>query len=282
MNRDIDKLKKWIINKREQGLSVTDICYKANISRDMFYRWWNRYQSEGVNWFIEKPKGRSINYSVDDALKEKIIELRKKRNWGPCRIEGYFNQKGINVPHNRIYKIICAAGLNQPISGVRKTWGKKRFERMHSNSLWQADWKLCSDDYWMITFLDDHSRFIVGSKRFWDPTTENVLKVLFKAVKRYEWPGQILTDRGTQFYCNKGEGESLFTKTCEENGSKHIVASKRRPTTTGKVERWHRSYEEEHKMFKSLKEFVRYYNYERPHQGINYLTPAKVYFRDKV
>lgn len=53
--------------------------------------------------------------------------------------------------------------MNKPITEPRKIWGRKRFERMHSTSLWQADFKLCEDDYWMISFQNDHLRFITGS-----------------------------------------------------------------------------------------------------------------------
>jgi len=62
--------------------------------------------------------------------------------------------------------------VNRPIDFTRKTWSKRRFERMHSNSLWQADFKLMPNDNWMLTYLDDHSRFVPGSTDFEDdPTT---------------------------------------------------------------------------------------------------------------
>ncbi|MEW6592218.1 MAG: integrase core domain-containing protein, partial [Candidatus Hadarchaeota archaeon] len=34
--------------------------------------------------------------------------------------------------------------------------------------------------------------------------------------------------------------------------------------------------------YKTLRAFIRYYNYERPHQALNYLTPARVYFMGRV
>jgi len=33
-------------------------------------------------------------------------------------------------------------------------------------------------------------------------------------------------------------------------------------------------------MFKTHNEFVKYWNYERPHQGIGYLCPVDIYFKD--
>lgn len=84
---------------------------------------------------------------------------------GPSKIEGYLRNKQDKVKpigHNTIYRITCDAGLNNPLDKPRKTWDRKRFERSHSNSLWQADYKLAEDDNWMLTYLDDHSRFVQG------------------------------------------------------------------------------------------------------------------------
>jgi transposase InsO family protein len=38
-----------------------------------------------------------------------------------------------------------------------------------------------------------------------------------------------------------GAGEVLFDRICRENGIKHILTAPRSPTTTGKVERWHKT-----------------------------------------
>jgi hypothetical protein len=51
----------------------------------------------------------------------------------------------------------------------------------------------------MISYLDDHSRFITGSLKIWSPTGENAMLLLDRAVRRYGAPRQILTDQGTQF-----------------------------------------------------------------------------------
>jgi transposase InsO family protein len=94
----------------------------------------------------------------------------------------------------------------------------------------------------------------------------------------------VLTDQGTQFYCadkeGKKQGESEFTQTLRELGVQHIVAIKRRPTTIGKVERFHRTHNEEAWGYKTLGAFLQYYNYRRIHQALDYQLPAEVYFRD--
>lgn len=281
MDRDIAQLKAWIIKKRLQGWAVTDICTSARISRDMFYRWWNRYQAEGKEGLKEKARGRPRGIDVEDSLKSKVIKLRKRYEWGPKKIAGSLRLKGYDIDNNQAYKIICQAGLNRPISAPRKTWGTTRFQREYINSLWQADFKLCSDDYWMISYLDDRSRFITGSMKIWSPTGENAMLLLDRAVRKYGVPRQILTDQGTQFKPARG-GTSAFRLHCSELGIEHITASVRRPTTCSKIEAFHRAYELESHLFRVHWSFIRYYNFTRPHEGIGYLTPAEIYLKQKV
>lgn len=280
MERDWKKLKKWIVKKRLQGCSVTGICASSQISRDMFYRWWNRYRKEGWRGLEGRQRGRPKSSVLDGSLKDKVVKLRKRYGWGPKKISGCLCRRGYVIDHNRVYQVICDAGLNHPIGEPRKTWGTKRFQRDRSNSLWQADFKLCNDDYWMISFQDDHSRFITGSAKIWDPTGENAVTLLEKAVRRFGVPEQVLTDQGTQFKPARGE-LSWFTCQCIELGIEHITASKRRPTTIGKIEAFHKAYEVESHLFKEHWSFIRYYNYTRPHEALSYLTPAEIYFRDE-
>lgn len=70
------------------------------------------------------------------------------------------------------------------------------------------------------------------------------------------------------------------------NGIEHLLTQPRSPTTTGKIERFHRSlraeFLSEHGVFKDVKtaqqaldEWVQYYNTARPRQAIDMLTPAE-------
>ncbi len=280
MERDWNKLRKWIIRRRLEGISVCSICVQAKISRKVFYFWWNRYQTQGWNGIEEKPRGRPKGPDLDVVLKKKVIKLRERYEWGPKKIAGTLSHKGFTIDNNQAYRIIKEAGLNHPITQPRKTWGTKRFQREHCNSLWQADFKLCNDDYWMISYQDDHSRFITGSVKIWNPTGENAILLLDRAVKRFGYPKQILTDQGTQFKPARG-GLSEFDRHCGKLGIEHITASVRRPTTCGKIEAFHKAYGLESHLFKEHWSFIRYYNYVRPHEGIGYLTPAEVYLKSE-
>ena len=100
-------------------------------------------------------------------------------------------------------------------------------------------------------------------------------------------PTQILTDNGKVFTARFGPGPGpvLFDRICVDNGIKHILTAPRSPTTTGKVERWHKTLRREFldgKVFDSIDDaqaqldaWVRHYNHERPHQSIGGLPPIE-------
>jgi hypothetical protein len=77
----------------------------------------------------------------------------------------------------------------------------------------------------------------------------------------------------------------LFDRICIDNGITHILTAPRSPTTTGKIERWHKTLRREFldgKVFASIEDaqaqldvWVRYYNYERPHQSIGGVAPIE-------
>ena len=100
-------------------------------------------------------------------------------------------------------------------------------------------------------------------------------------MRTYGVPEEILTDNGKVFTgrFNKPAVEVLFDRVCRENGITHRLTQPRSPTTTGKVERFHRTMREEFRtdrVFASLAsaqaekldEWVADYNHQRPHSSI--------------
>lgn len=275
--------RRWIIRRKLEGWKANDIADALRISEKTVDRWWRLYRKLGWEGLIVKPRIPRRFYKTPQETVDFILKLRREKSWGPGKIEGFLRNYGVEgvrpVSHRTIHRILAEAGLNNPISKPRRVWGKRRFEREHSNNLWQADFKMTDGDEWMISFLDDHSRFVPGSEIHHGPTAEYAIQLLEVCIAKYGRPEQVLTDRGAQFHPARG-GVSTFTEFCSGNGIEHIVASVRRPSTIGKIEAFHKAYKYEAWMFTSHKAFVDYWNYERPHQGIRYLYPAEVYFKD--
>lgn len=274
-----------IVNLLFQGLSDIEIRNQLDIPERTYFRWKHRIDEEGLHSVINKRlPGRKPSFEISNEVSRKIIEWRKRYGWGPTRIEGHLKaHHNIHVPHNQIHKIFVKNKLNNPIPMPRKYWGKGRFQRLHSMSLLQADFKLIdSNDQWMLTFIDDHSRFVVYSEVLDNnPTMEIAMTGVETILKTYGNPVQILTDNGTQFANNHGEAKTEFTLLCESNGIQHLLTSKKRPTTIGKLENFHGQYEKEAWRFTTHNRYIRYWNYKRPHGAIGYLFPYEVFVRDR-
>lgn len=80
--------------------------------------------------------------------------------------------------------------------------------------------------------------------------------------------------------------EVLFDAICREHGIEYLLTQPKSPTTTGKIERFHRSLRAEflsaQRPFTNLKtaqqaldEWIGYYNNTRPHQSLDMATPAE-------
>jgi hypothetical protein len=137
----------------------------------------------------------------------------------------------------------------------------------------------------IVSGIDDHSRFCVSAYVVARATARPTCDALAFAMRTHGLPEQILTDNGKVFTgrFGPGTGEVLFDRICRENGIKHILTAPRSPTTTGKVERWHKTLRREFlngKVFDSIQDaqaqldaWVRTYNHERPHQSIGMAVP---------
>jgi len=183
------------------------------------------------------------------------------------------------------------AGMIEPGARRRRkdTW--KRWERAAAMELWQMDvvggFTLRDGTHLKcLTGIDDHSRLVVCAHLMRREVSRSVCEGLVGAFRRYGLPVQVLTDNGKVFTgrFNHPPVEMLFERICRENGIDHLLTAPRSPTTTGKIERFHRSLRAEFltgRVFDSfvqaqaeLDAWVVEYNDDRPHQAIGMQTPA--------
>jgi hypothetical protein len=112
-----------------------------------------------------------------------------------------------------------------------------------------------------------------------------VCDALLEGLKRHGIPDQILTDNGKVFTGKlaKKPANVLFDRICLNNGIRHILTAPYSPTTTGKIERLHKTMRKEffsHRTFATIEDaqseldrWVDRYNTEREHQAIGDVTP---------
>lgn len=277
------------------GRTVSEVAAQWGVSRQSVHAWLARYEAEGLAGLADRShRPVSSPSQMPAAVEAVVLEMRRvHRGWGPRRIVFEVGKRGIvPVPsESGVYRALRRAGLIEP--GARRkrkeTW--KRWERGTAMELWQMDIVggfLLADGSTVkcLTGVDDHSRLCISAKLMRREIARNVCDALVEALRRHGLPGQILTDNGKVFTgrFNQPPVEVLFDRICRENGIDHILTAPRSPTTTGKIERFHRSLRAEFltgKVFSSmvqaqaeLDEWVADYNHERPHQSLKMQTPA--------
>lgn len=268
-----------------EGWKDIDVINAIDVPRRTYFYWKALIEQGKYASIVNKQKpGPKPQFIMDPLIKQRILRWRKAYGWGPTKIEGHLDvHYGIHIPHNKIYRLFVQKSLNNSIRKPRNTWGKKRWERAHSMSLWQADWKDINSDgkIPMMTFYDDHSRFVITSKRFDHATSENVIQLAGQAFKKFGYPEQILTDNGTQFTCTRSDKPTAFEQFCIDNNVETIRSTKNRPTTLGKIENFHGQYDQESWRFKTHSAYMTHWNYHRPNGGIGYLYPCERFFNHR-
>jgi len=123
--------------------------------------------------------------------------------------------------------------------------------------------------YYLVTVMDDYSRFILGWELNSDMASGSLIDVVQQAVDLTGMTDVPVEDR-TVLLSDNGPGylSQQFGEYLRLVGIRHIVASPYHPQTNGKIERYHRT-------IKGA--FIEYYNYQRYHEGLGNVTPYDVY-----
>ena len=278
------------------GAPVTEVACRYGVTRQTLHRWLRRYAKDGLPGLVDRPPTpRSCPHQMDPQVEAAVVAMRRAHpGWGPRTIGHQLAQAGIApVPgRSSIYRALVRHGLIDPKARRRTRSDYKRWERSRSMELWQLDITggvVLGDGtrLQVLTGIDDHSRFCVSATVLVRPTARPVCRAFAAAMRTHGVPEQVLTDNGKVFTgrFGKGTGEVLFDRICRENGIRHLLTAPRSPTTTGKVERFHKTLKREFldgKVFDSIvdaqaaiDEWVVHYNTGRPHQGIGMVTPSE-------
>jgi len=278
------------------GMTVTEVAQAFGVSRQSIYAWMKRYEEGGIEALGERShRPRSCPHQILPAVEARIIELRNRHPlWGPIRLVHELRREKVDpLPsHMAIYRALVRHHLIDPTATRKRLPSYKRWERGRPMELWQMDvvgGVLLDDgsECKVLTGVDDHSRFCVCAGIVLRATARPVCGHFAQALERHGAPEEILTDNGKVFTARFSykPAEVLFDKICRENGITHRLTAPRSPTTTGKIERFHRTLRTEFlagQIFpslsvaqKELDTWVHDYNTERPHQALKMATPAE-------
>ena len=275
----------------QEGFPQRLVCRETGVSTSSLAEWVRDYRKEGEAGLRRKPapqQGRRLA----PAVLEKIVELKRtNRLFGVKKIADALRRWFfLQASPETVRKTLHEAQLMDPAAKARRNLTRPRFfERATPNQMWQSDlftFRLGGKYAYIVAFMDDYSRYIVGFDLYRSPTAEAVIETYRVAVGEYHPPKEMLTDRGRQY--TNWRGKSRFAVELTKDRVAHLVSRPQHPMTLGKVERfWATMWQEflvraQFDSFESARErlrlWVKYYNHRRPHQGIGGLCPADRYF----
>ena len=278
------------------GFSVTEVAQAFGVSRQTVHAWVARYERGGLPALADRShRPWSSPTQMAPFVEARVVELRRQHpSWGHIRIRHQLGRESVSpLPSaSGVYRALVRHQLIEPKSRRKRLPTYKRWERGRPMELWQMDvvGGVLLDDGTegkILTGVDDHSRYCVCAGIMVRATFRPVCGFFAQALQRHGVPEEVLTDNGKVFtgrFALKPT-EVLFDKICRENGITHRLTAPASPTTTGKIERFHRTLRMEFlhgRSFGSLSAaqaeldaWVASYNTERPHRALKMATPAE-------
>ena len=280
------------------GATVTDVARRNKVSRQTVHEWLRRYAAHGLAGLIDKSSKPDHSPSqMAPELEAQIVEMRRKHpGWGPRTIGYQLAVAGVDLVPGRssIYRCLLRHHLIEPAPRRRRRQDDKRWERSHAMELWQMDivgrfFLADGTELSALTGIDDYSRFCVSARLMPRATAKPVCEALRLALSVHGLPKAVLSDNGKVFTgrFGKGKGPVLFDRILSDNGIRHLLTAPYSPTTTGKVERFHktiraeflaehdRRHESIEELQAALDAWVAHYNTLRPHQSVGMRPPIE-------
>jgi len=279
---------KWIVLEfaREMG-SVTKACREFDVPRSTFYEWKKAYDKEGKAGLARK-KPIAINHprSLAQDVVDQILDLRQTYKLGPERITWYLERyHGIKTSVSSVYRALVRNGMRRlPKSSPRRAIHTSRYSKevpghhiqVDVKFVWLRNYEGHRVRRFQYTAIDDATR-IRAMKIYPRHIQQNAIKFIDYVIDKFPFRiHTIRTDRGHEF-------QAQFHWHVEDKGIRHVYIKPRSPQLNGKVERSHRTDQEEFYQLltytgdvdlnKKLAEWERFYNLDRPHGAFKGKTP---------
>jgi len=275
----------------DSGLPRVRVLAKLGLPRSTYYRWLKR-QSEGR--LEDKRGGSRVPWNkISPEEEAKVLAEARASPELSCReLAWKITDSGNYISESTVYRILKSHGLIKLVetSGFKAA---KEYHRKtsHPNELWPSDcchlkvfgWGW----YYLVTVMDDFSRFILSWDLKTDMTGGSIEDVVQQAIDFTGMTDVPVEDR-TVLLSDNGAGyiSQHLNDYLKLVGIRHIIASPYHPQTNGKMERYHRTikgeinrvpYDMPGELREAIRAFVEYYNYRRYHEGLGNVTPYDVY-----
>ena len=268
---------KWYFLVEKAGKTVDEVCGLYFISRKTYYKW--RKKDGGNRTHVSKKEHPGTK--IKGEIKVFICDEKTRINYGPLKMKLLIKRRfNVDISTTAIYKFYKKKNLvfrpqkklawYTPLKDHLIPKAPGEAVQMDAKYVWKDNTRK-----YQRTFIDIYTgiQFAVVTNTM---TAEDTINSFLLAEKYFSF--KILgvqSDNGSE---NRGD----FHKHLADKGIAHYFIPKSSPTWDGAVERAHGVIDQEYylnprKTWKTLEEYLQFYNYERIHLGkyLNGMIPVE-------
>ena len=269
-----------LAKRKRQALS------ELGIARSTYYRWRLGQPYSGNR---KRPWNR-ITQEEEDKI---LAAAREFPELSSRQLSAWItDNEGFAASESTVYRILRREGLVKRQETQLSAANEYHTKTTRPHQMWATDasyfrvvgWGY----YYLVTVMDDYSRFILAWKLQKDMSANSLIEVVQEAVDSTGMTDVPVEDR-TRLLSDNGAGyvSRTFRDYLHLVGIHHILAAPFHPQTNGKLERYHSSikrevnqipYEFPGQLERAIADFVDYYNYRRYHKALGNVTPADVLY----
>ncbi len=261
---------------------------ELGIARSSYYRWRQGQPDSG---------NRKSPWNRITPEEDKILAVaREYPDLSSRQLSAWITDNaGFAVSESTVYRILRREGLVKRQEMQISAANEYHTKTTRPHQMWATDasyfrvvgWGY----YYLVTVMDDYSRFIISWKLQKDMSANSLIEVVQEAVDATGMTDVPVEDR-TKLLSDNGAGyiSRAFRSYLSLVGIGHILAAPFHPQTNGKVERYHQSikrevnqvpYELPSHLERAIADFVEYYNCRRYHKALGNVTPVDVLYGRK-
>ena len=283
INSRMPRLRAKAVEMVHLGKSMREVSRYFGYSVGAIHNWCKKAPFPGV-FEIPTDSSRPKHHPQETPyqLVQRVLQLREQTG-GRCAevVHEMMVLEGLNISLSTVKRILDRAGVTKKRSkDKRRHMPIKRPKALKQGDLVQVDtihiMQNEKDRIYVYTLLDVYSRWAhaLATERI---NTHRSINFVRQAIRKSPFEINCLqSDNGAEFSQNFTERIKII----------HRHSRVRRPNDNGHLERFNRTIQEEFlnklpvdvkKINQHLPEYLKYYNEERLHLGINLKTPAQVF-----
>lgn len=283
-NPNLPKVRAEAVKMVRSGQSTRAVARHFGYSQSVIVKWCKKVPPDFYQYKIiptESSRPRHHPKELDEAVVKRILELRAETKRGADFIHFLLQRDGVAVSLSSVKRTLSRHGLTK--YSKWKKWHQQIPRPLPElpGLLVEADTihsgRKDGSELYIYTLIDVHSRWThalpassisaAGAARF-ARQAQLAAPFVFKTVQ---------TDHGPEF-------SKWFTKKLLEQQTEHRHSRVRKPNDNAHIERFNRTIQEEcisrlprklEVWQREIPDYIYYYNNDRPHMGLGWLTPAK-------